>query len=159
LLGVCLLQRADPRSKVPAANPAKNREEALQLFKRVIADVEERAKADASSERDTWLRTQAGLRVLQTYQQMVRPYDVLKDGAELRKKVAGTADELIVMSLLYHAYKQLDKPENTLEIHGQMREVFENLKDKPGVFWAKKSEYSREYWEKVWFAPEPPKKP
>ena len=159
LLGVCLLQRADPRSKPPAPNPTKNREEALRLFKLVLADVETRAKAEKPIERDPWLRVQANLRVLQTYQQMARPYDILKEGDILRREFAGTADELIVLSIMYHAYKLLDKPEGTFAIHGQMREVFEKLKDRTGAFWAKSGEYSRDYWEKVWFAPEPPKKP
>ena len=157
LLGVCLVQRADSRAKPPAANPAKNRDEALKLFKQVVADVEVRAKENTPMERDPWLRTQANLRVLQTYQQMSRPYDVLKDGDLLRREFAGTADELIVLSLMYHAYKLLDKSEGSLSIQSQMREAFEKMKDKPGVFWAKAGEYSREYWEKVWFPPEPMK--
>ncbi|MFO0805909.1 MAG: hypothetical protein U0791_22625 [Gemmataceae bacterium] len=157
LLGVCLVQRADPRSKPPAPNPAKNREEALKLFKEVAADVDARAKENKAVERDPWLRTQANLRILQTYQQMAKPHDVLKEGDLLRREYAGTADELIVLSLMYHAYKQLDKPESSLAIHGQMKDAFQKIKDKPGVFWAKSGEYSKEYWEKVWFQPEPMK--
>lgn len=84
---------------------------------------------------------------------------MLKDGDTLRREFTGTADELIVLSLMYHAYKQLDKPEGTFAIHAQMREVFEKLKDKPGAFWAKDGEYSRNYWEKVWFQPDAAKKP
>ncbi len=159
LLGVCLLQRADVRAKSPAPNPKKNREEALRLFKLVVVEVDARAKENHPIERDPWLRTQANLRVLQTYQQMARPFDVLKDGDTLRREFTGTADELIVLSLMYHAYKQLDKPEGTFAIHAQMREVFEKLKDKQGAFWAKDGEYSRIYWEKVWFQPDAAKKP
>jgi len=159
LLGVCLVQRADPRAKPPAPSPVKNREEALKLFKEVSAEVDARAKENKAVERDPWLRTQANLRVLQTYQQMARPYDVLKDGDLLRREFAGTADELIVLSLMYHAYKQLDKPEGSFGIHGQMKDVFGKIKDKPGVFYAKSGEYSKEYWEKVWFQPEPMKMP
>ena len=120
--------------------------------------MEARAKENKPTDRDPWLRTQASLRVLQTFQQMGRPFDVLKDGDLLRREFAGTADELIVLSLMYHAYKQLDKPEGMFSIHGQMREAFEKMKDKPKVFHAKTGEYSREYWEKVWFQPEPEKK-
>jgi tetratricopeptide (TPR) repeat protein len=160
LLGVCLLQRADPRANPPAPSPAKNREEALRLFRLVVTEVDERKKANRPIERDPWLHTQASLRVLQTYQQMARPYDILKEGDALRRELAGTVDELIVLSLMYHAYKQLDKPEGSFAIHGQMREVFEKIKDKPGVFWAVTGEYSKEYWEMVWFKPEaPPTKP
>lgn len=159
LLGVCLLQQADARAKPPAANPAKNREEALGLFKQVIADVDARAKENKATDRDPWLRAQSNLRVLQSYQQMGRPYDVLKEADLLRREVSGTVDELVVMSLMYHAYKQLDKPEGSLTVHTQMREVFDKLKEKPGAFWAKSGEYSREYWERVWFPDPGAKKP
>lgn len=159
LLGVALLQRADPRAKTQAANPAKNRDEALVNFKQVMTDVEARAKDGKAADRDPWLKVQANLRVLQTYQQQSKPYDVLKDGDVFRREVAGTADELIVLSLMYHAYKQLDKPEGMFTIHGQMKDAFEKMKDKPNVFHKPTGEYSREYWEKVWFAPETPKKP
>jgi hypothetical protein len=158
LLGVCLLQRADPRAKPPAANPTKNREEALRQFKQVVSDVDARKTANRSVDRDPWLRTQASLRVLQSYLQLARPNDVLAEGDRLRWEMAGTADELIVLSVMYHAYKQLKKSESMLTIHGQMREVFDKLKDKPGAFWAKSGEYSREYWETIWFAPDPPPK-
>jgi hypothetical protein len=158
LLGVCLLQSADPRAKTPAPNPAKNREEAMRLFKLVVAEVDARKKANQPAERDSWLRTQASLRVLQAYQQMGKPWDVIKEGDALRREFAGTVDELIVLSLMYHAYKQLDKPESFFAIHAQMREVFDKLKDKSGVFWSPRGEYSRDYW-KIWFEPETPKAP
>jgi tetratricopeptide (TPR) repeat protein len=156
LLGVCLVQQAAPKANPPATDPKKNREDALQLFKQVVAEVDARRQAGRATDRDPWLRTQAALRVLQTHQQLGQPAEVLADGDKLRWEVAGTADELIVLSLMYHAYKQRDKPEGALDVHRQMREVFDKLKDKPNVFWAKTGEYSREYWEKVWFAPDPP---
>ncbi|MDB5306088.1 MAG: hypothetical protein JWO38_290 [Gemmataceae bacterium] len=159
LLGVCLLQRADPRAKPPATNPAKNREDAIQLFKQVVAEVDARKQAGRAADKDPWLRTQAALRVVQTCHQMGKPGSVLAEGDKLRWEVEGTADELIVLSLMYHAYKQQDKPEGALVIQGQMREVFEKLKAKPSAFWAKTGEYSRSYWEVVWFAPDPPAKP
>lgn len=157
LLGVSLLQQADPRAKTPVPNPVKNREEALKLFKQVVAEVDDRKAAGRETDRDPWLRTQASLRVLQAYQYLRQPANVLFEGDKLRPGFAGTADELIVLSLMYHAYKQMDKPEGMLAIHGQMREVFDKIKDKPGAFWAPNGEYSRAYWEKVWFAPDPKK--
>jgi hypothetical protein len=125
-----------------------------------VDGVKKRAEAKRSADRDLWLRTQASLRILQCYQQMSRPYDVLKDGEAMRREFAGTANELIVLSLMYHAFKLLDKPESVLGIHAQMREVFDKIKEKPGVFWQPVGEYSREYWEKTWFQPpdEPKKK-
>ncbi|MDB5308411.1 MAG: sigE 29 [Gemmataceae bacterium] len=141
LLGVCLLQRADPRAGSAVQDPMKARQEALGLFKQLADD------------RDGWLRTQARLRVLQTYHQLGQPQDVLTFGDKFRQEVAGTADELILLSLMYHAHKQQDNPEGALAIRGQMRDVFEKLKAKPNAFPEKTGEYSREYWEKVWFAP------
>ena len=154
LLGVSLLQRADPKATPAAPDPVKARDEALKLFKEVVAEVAARSAASRAAERDGWLRTQANLRILQTYQQMAKHYDVLAAAGPLRRECGGTVDELIVLSLMYHAYKKLDKLEYALTIRDQMREVFETLKKKPAAFGAKSGEYSREYWEKVWFAPD-----
>ena len=60
---------------------------------------------------------------------------------------------------MWHAYKQLDKPEAMLTVRDQMRDAFDKLKDQPGAFWAKTGEYSRAYWETVWFAAEQPVRP
>jgi tetratricopeptide (TPR) repeat protein len=154
LLGVCLIQRADPKAKPPLPDPARALDEAMGLFKQLLAEVAAREKAGQPAERDPWLRTQARLRVLQTYQGMDKPWDVLKTAGDYRPEVAGTVDELIVLSLMYHAFKRLDKPENALAVRDQMRAAFDQLKAKPGAFWAKTGEYSLDYWEKVWFAPD-----
>lgn len=157
LLGVALIQRSDPKAKPPVPDPAKAREEALGLFEQLVSDVKEREKTRRAVERDQWLKTQASLRVVQVYLQLGRFNDVLYAGDTLRKDLAGTVDELIVLSLMYHAYKKLGKPEGAFTIRDQMRDVFDRLKAKPGVEWARAGEYSREYWEKVWFAVEPMK--
>jgi hypothetical protein len=85
---------------------------------------------------------------------MNKPWDLITTADPMRRESTGTVEELIILSFMYHAYKQLDKPEGMLTIRDQMRAAFDKLKDKPGAFWAKSGEYSREYWEKVWFSPE-----
>jgi tetratricopeptide (TPR) repeat protein len=155
LLGICLLQRATPpKSGTPEpAKAAAWREEALELFKHIIKEAEAKKKAAGKgTERDDWLRLQASLRVLQAYQQMGKPYDVLTAAAPLLVEYRGTVDELIVRSLMYHAYKQLNQPENAIRMRDEMRAVFEKLKDQPGAFKVATGEYSREYWEKTWFS-------
>jgi tetratricopeptide (TPR) repeat protein len=160
LLGVSLLQRsARPRPDAPELAEAPGmREEALKLFKQIVAEVDRRAPAAGGTapERDAWLRAQASVRVLQAYQQMGKPNDLLVEAAPLLERYRGTVEELIVLSLVYHANKQRNKPENAADTRERMKEVFEKLKQKPGAFPAASGEYSREYWEKVWFAPDPP---
>lgn len=155
LLGICLLQRATP-PKPGTPEPAKAtawREEALKLFKDIIKEVDAKKKATGkATERDDWLRVQAGLRVLKVYEQMGKPYDVLTEAAPLLVAYKGTVEELIVRSLMYHAYKQLNQPENALRMRDEMRAVFNQLKTQPGAFKVTSGEYSREYWEKTWFS-------
>lgn len=155
LLGVCLLQRASaPPPNVPdAATATRLREEALQLFKQIVADADARLKREGRlSERDAWLRLQAGLRVLQTYQQLHKPNDLLAEAAVLLERHRNSVEELIIWSLVYHAFKQKGETGRALQTRDQMKELFERLP--PSAFPAASGEYSRTYWEKVWFAPE-----
>ena len=154
LLGVCLIQRADPRAQPAVPDPTKTREEALAILKKLVEEVDARIKAGQATERDPWLKKQANLRVLQVYLHMNKPWDLITTADPMRRESAGTVEELIILSFMYHAYKQLDKPEGMLTIRDQMRAAFDKLKDKSGAFWAKSGEYSREYWEKVWFSSE-----
>jgi hypothetical protein len=155
LLGTCLLQRADAKASPRVPDPAKARDEALGLFQQVVADADARKAANRSADRDGWLRTQAGLRVLQTYLQMKRPRDVLVEGDRLRRDLSGQVEELFVLNLMYHAYKQQPGgDQGALAVRDQMRELFDRLKGQPGAFPAAAGEYSRAYWEKVWFAPD-----
>lgn len=153
LLGVCLIQRADPRAKPAAPDPAKAREEALAVLKKLVGEIDARTAAGQATERDPWLKKQAALRVLQVYLQMNKPWDLITTADPMRRESAGAVEELIILSFMYHAYKQLDKPEGMLTIRDQMQAAYVKLKDKPGAFWAKSGEYSRDYWEKVWFSP------
>lgn len=156
LLGTCLLQRAAPGASPRVPDPAKALDEALGLFRQVIADGDARKAAGRPGERDGWLRTQANLRVLQTFLKMGRPRDVLVEGDKVRRELAGGVEELFVLNLMFHAYKQQPGGEQgALAVRDQMKELFDKLKDKPGAFpEAGGEEYHRAYWEKAWFPPE-----
>lgn len=153
-LGICLIQRTAVSGGADTASVARAREEAIQLFKQVVADADAKQKKDGKlADRDGWLRLQAGLRVLQTYQQMQRPNDLLAEASGLLDRHRGTVDELIILSLVYHAFKQKNESGRALQTRDQMKELFDRLP--PRAFPAEKGEYSRAYWEKVWFAADP----
>ena len=155
LLGVCLLQRAAAPAVV-AADAAKWRGEAVAAFKQIVTecDAAER-RAGKLTDREAWLRLQAALRVLQTYQQMKKPYDLLTEAAPLLDRYKGTVEELIVLSLVYHAFKQMNDPGKALDTRDRMKDVFDRLP--PSAFPQPIGEYSRDYWLKVWFPAEPKK--
>jgi hypothetical protein len=155
-LGICLLQRASVSgaSAPDAGSVLKMRDEAVKLFKQVVTEIDAKQKKDGKlAERDSWVRIQAGLRVLQTYQQMQKPNDLLAEASSLLERHRNTVDELIILSLVYHAFKQKNEVGRALQTRDQMKELFERLP--ASAFPAKVGEYSREYWAKVWFAPEP----
>ncbi|MBX9581711.1 MAG: hypothetical protein K2X87_15520, partial [Gemmataceae bacterium] len=155
LLGTCLLQRSDPKASPRVPDPAKAREEALGLFQQVVDDADARKAANRSADRDGWLRTRARLGVLHAQLKLMRPRDVLVGGDQLRRELSGEVEELFVLNLMYHAYKQQPGGDSgAAAVRDQMRELFDRLKDKPGSFPAASGEYSRAYWEKVWFAPD-----
>ena len=148
LLGTALLQRINPQTKTPAPDAEKTGEEALGLFKQVLADVEARKVSNRPAATDPWLRTQANLRVLLAYVLLAKPYDVLTAADPLRREHADTVEELIVLSMMYHGYRLLNQDNGRLAVEARMREVFERLKDRPGAFPARSGEYSREFWER-----------
>jgi tetratricopeptide (TPR) repeat protein len=155
LLGVCLIQRASATLPAPpdASTAGKLRDEALKLFKQITSEADDKHKRDGKlSERDAWLRTQAGLRILQTYQQMNKPNDLLAEADKLRDRHRNSIEELIILSLIYHAFKQKGDVVRERQIRDQMKELFDRLP--PTLFTANTGEYSKSYWEKVWFTPE-----
>ena len=153
LLGVCLLQRAAAPNVQPA-DAARMRIEAVTAFKQIVTecDAAER-RTGKPTEREGWLRLQAALRVLQTYQQMRKPQDLLFEAAPLLDRYKNTVEELIVLSLVYHAFKQLNDPGKALDTRDRMKDAFDKLP--PSAFPQQTGEYSRDYWVKVWFPPEP----
>ena len=152
LLGVALLGQSAATTPEPADAP-KLREEALELFKGVSAAIDIKP---TPTDREKWLRLQASIRVLETYDKMSKPYDLMIAASALREKVSGTVEELIVLSLLYRAHKQMNKDELALRVRDQMRDVFAALP--ASAFTAASGDYSRAFWEKNWFGPGAPKK-
>jgi tetratricopeptide (TPR) repeat protein len=154
LLGVCLLQRAAAPS-LTAGDATRMRTEALANFKRIVADCDaaERRRGKLT-EREAWLRLQASLRVLQTHQVMRKPVELLSDAAPLLDRHKNSVEELIILSLVYHAFRQLNDPGKALDTRERMKETFDRLP--PSAFPQDKGDYSRDYWQKVWFPPEKP---
>lgn len=152
LLGVCLLERSADKPAAPPNAPTATalQEEAVKQFKYVAAAADAKQKKDGKlSDRDAWLRLQAGLRTLQAYQKMQRPNDLLTEAAVLLDRHHGSVEELIVLSLVYHAYKQKNEAGRMLQTRDQMKALFDRLP--AAAFPAAAGEYSREYWEKTWF--------
>jgi tetratricopeptide (TPR) repeat protein len=153
LLGICLLQRA-AATTTPPTDAAKMRAEALTYFKKIVSDCDviEQRPGGKLTEREAWLRLQAALRVLQTHQQMKKPLELLADAAPLLDRHKNTVDELIILSLVFHAFRQMNDPGKALDTRARMKEAFDRLP--PSAFTAPEGEYSREYWQKMWFAPD-----
>ncbi len=152
LLGVCLLQKAAAPSTT-TASATEMRLEAVALFKKIVAECDAVENRNGKLlDREAWLRLQAALRVLQTYQQLKKPNDLLAEADKLLDRYKDTVEELIIFSLMYHAFKQLNEPGKALTIRDRMRDVFDKLP--PSAFPQQTGEYSRDYWLKVWFVPE-----
>jgi TolA-binding protein len=154
LLGVCLLHRA---GSAPVPEEAvRMRTEALGLFKKNVAACDALASANGKlTDREAWLRLQSGLRVLQAYQQLgtdASARNLLSDAYSLRQRQHGTVEELVILSLMYHALRQLNDTRQAQEIRETMLDVFKKLP--PSAFTQPIGEYSREYWQTVWFPPE-----
>lgn len=152
LLGVSLLGRSAATSPEPADAP-KLRDEAMDLFKTVVAAVDAKPKP---TDHEAWLRLQASIRVLETFDKMAKPYDLLLAGSALRERTKGTVEELIVLSLMYRAHKKNMKDELAIAVRDEMREVFKALPE--SAFTATSGDYSRAFWEKTWFNPAAPKR-
>ncbi|QJW96854.1 tetratricopeptide repeat protein [Frigoriglobus tundricola] len=159
LLGVCLLQRA---KDAPPADAKKMRDEALAIFTQIMTDCDKAAEKRGRpaterekqlADREAWLRLQAALRVLQAYQQMRMPIELLTEAARMRERYQNSVEELIIWSLMYHAFKQLGNTAEALNTRDRMREVFDKLP--PSAFPQKTGEYSRDFWLKEWFSPDP----
>lgn len=170
LRGICLLQLA--QIKEPAGpTPAKAmelREEALKLFSAVVAEMDAKAKKVGKlTESESWLRVQAAIRVLQSYLLMKKLDPLFTESLEFSDRYRGTVEELIMLNLVYHAFRQkyeeaklkgLPKEQisnyqvSMYRTHDRMKEVFDQLP--MSAFTGTTLEYTREYWEKVWFTPE-----
>jgi RNA polymerase sigma factor (sigma-70 family) len=149
VLGVCLVQQA---MKADPDQANKLWTEAEELYRKARTTA---VKAPADSKQAAWIRTQAGIRTLQLFHLMGKPNTVLAFAPTLVEQHQGKVEELIARSFMFHAFKQKGEHDRAREVYAQMKALFEKLKDKPGSFSAEKDEkgeYSRKYWERVWFA-------
>jgi uncharacterized protein (TIGR03067 family) len=147
-LGICLLERS---REVQPADATKLRVEAAKVFQEAVRRTREHEKADEPDERAARIRSQAEVRLLQLAHLQGEPELVLKAAEQLRPKHAGTVEELIILAFVYHAYQQRGGTANALATRDRMKELFGKLKDKPAAFSADSGEYSRAYWERMWF--------
>jgi len=122
------------------------------LFRNIVAEEDAKLKKGKLSETDAWLRLQAALRVLQAYLQMKNHYDLLHESDDLMQRHRGTIEELIILSLIFHSFKQQGDQVKMLQTRDKMKELFDSLP--ASAFNSSTVEYSRAYWEKTWFAPE-----
>jgi tetratricopeptide (TPR) repeat protein len=154
LKGVCLLQMAakkNPTDPEPS-NAPKLRVDALKLFQEVVDDVDRREKAGPVTERDRYLWTLSSQRVGQAYLQLGESDRALSAVSPVVQRCRGTVEELIALSVMYHAQKQKGQVGLALSIRDRMKDVFEELKKKPGAFKGANGEYSQSFWETIWFS-------
>src|SRR5262249_43575701 len=135
-LGGCLLGRTTDPSADPGLANAR-RQEALTLFRQIAA-----ANGNAG-DRDDWLWTQASLRVCQAHLLMGQPDEVVTAAAPVIERYPGTVEELIALSLVYHARRLQGRTDLAARTRVRMGEVFGQLRDEPGAFKAVSGESSR----------------
>lgn len=146
MLGVCLLERA--KSAKPA-EAQKLLDEAWTVLGNASLEA---AGGAVTTERGAWIRTQAQLHGLLVLRLQNKTDQLLTTATGMLTRHRGTVEELIILSLVYHARKQQNDEYKARETRDKIREAFDALKDKPGAFTQDSGEYSRQYWEKVWFA-------
>jgi hypothetical protein len=147
-LGTCLVERAALAG--PDADSLQSR--AAGNFSQALKELAAAEKAGERGKRAEWVRTQAQLRTLRVLQQQGKPDELLIAAESFLEKRRGTVEELIVWSFVYRAWKQKGNNLQAVTAQHAMKELFDKFKDKPDAFTAKTGEYSRDYWEKVWFA-------
>ena len=141
-LASCLLlmARGDHQGGRPPADADAKLTEARKIFEAL------------SESPDAFLSTQADIRLANTML-LLRKYDEMPALCEkLAKRYEGKLEELIIRSMLYTAYRFADRTESAAAVRVQMTELFQKLPDGefPG---GDREEYTREYWQRVWFTP------
>ncbi len=144
LIGICVVERA--RKAPPDA--AELWAAAAELF--CSAELAAR-DAPPGNARAEWIRNQAALRILQVLNYSRQPDRLLAAAPAVAERRRGTVEELIVLSLVYHAHLQKGEAEKARATRREMRAAFERLKEKPGAFTATTAEHGRKYWEELWF--------
>jgi len=140
-LASCLLlmARGDHQGGRPPADADTKLAEARKIFEAL------------SESGDPFLRTQADIRLANTTL-LLRKYDEMPGLCDkLAKRYEGKVEELIIRSMLYTAYHFADRLEPAAGVRGQMKDLFNKLPD--SAFAGGADEYTREYWQREWFAP------
>ncbi len=138
-LGSTLLQlaRGDQQAERPPANADAMLQEAAKLFE---------ALGQSTS---PYLQTQADIRLANTML-LLRKYDDMPALCDrLAAKYQGTAEELIVLSMLYSSQRLADQPDAAAKTFARMDGVFTKLPS--SAFTGGADEYKRAFWED-WFA-------
>ncbi|VTR95349.1 sigma-70 family rna polymerase sigma factor : RNA polymerase sigma factor, sigma-70 family OS=Singulisphaera acidiphila (strain ATCC BAA-1392 / DSM 18658 / VKM B-2454 / MOB10) GN=Sinac_7487 PE=4 SV=1: Sigma70_r2: Sigma70_r4_2 [Gemmata massiliana] len=155
-LGICINQRAAKSNSVEEA--ARLFTEATACFREAITEVDTHEKVGGVDKRSTvdkratWVRTQAELHCLSAFLRAKKPDEVITAAGPMLERYKGTVEELVILSLTYHAHSNKGDRARSQKTLDQMKTVFEKLKDKPGAFPGTVDEHSRAYWEKIWFA-------
>jgi len=139
-LGSTLLvaARGDAASRPPADAETKLTE-AANLFAELSAGV------------DSPLRAQADIRLANTTLLLRKYADMPELCERLSTRYTGKVEELIIRSMLYTAYRFADRTEQAATVLARMEELFLRLPD--DAFPGGADEYTRDYWQKQWFAP------
>jgi hypothetical protein len=151
LLGVSLLQiaKVDPPAGPTPAKAEALRNEALQLFQSIVAEADAKQKKIGKlSEGESWLRVQAAIRILQALLYLKNPNELLAESADLVERHRGTVEELIIRSLVYHAFMLKKETPQALVTRDKMKELFDKLPN--SAFNGSNEEYTVEYWQKYW---------
>lgn len=138
-LGSCLLllARGDHQGGRPPADADRKLAEARTLFEE-LADTP-----------DSFLQAQADVRLANTTL-LLKKYDDMPALCErLAKKYQGKVEELIVLSMLYSAYRFADRQADATRTLDRMYSAFSKLT--PSAFPGGADEYTQAYWQKQWF--------
>ena len=138
-LGSCLLllARGDHQGGNPPSDADRKLAEARTLFEE-LADTP-----------DPFLQAQADVRLANTTL-LLKKYDEMPALCDrLAKKYAGKVEEVIVLSMLYSAYRFADRQSDATRTLDRMQEAFAQLT--PADFPGGAEEYTRDYWQRQWF--------
>ena len=143
-LGECLLEQA--RSATPG-EAQKLLDEAWTVLGNAAGEA---AGTAVENEKGAWVKAQAQIRGLQVLQQQRESDRLLSAATSLLDKHRDTVEELIILSLVYHAHQQKGDQDKARQTRNQLKARFDRLP--LSAYSAKTGEFSRDYWVKEWFA-------
>src|SRR5262249_35421898 len=110
LLGVCVASRA---KAVEPRVAGKLYAEATECFEQASTKASE---ASINNKQAAWIRTQSELRCLQILHQTEKANDLIVAATTFMEKHPDTIEELIALSLVYHALRQRGEPDKAREV-------------------------------------------